>query len=84
MLLPPLLCQALLDEVMEEFFFGDGSDWELAPPPCTLRPVVLDLLHALVQVQVRQLCPLGGRGLLGGQRWAPGKGWHLNCPVGVA
>lgn len=44
--------QALLDEVMEEFFFGDGTAWESAPPPAAVRPVLLDLLAALATVQV--------------------------------
>ncbi|GAB4814736.1 hypothetical protein N2152v2_001782 [Parachlorella kessleri] len=43
--------QAVLDQVMEEFFFGDGTDWESAPPPTGMRPVVLELLHTLVLVQ---------------------------------
>lgn len=44
---------------MEDFFFGDGTAWDSAPPPSGVRPVVLDLLHALVRVQV---CMAGGQG----------------------
>ena len=43
--------QAILDEVMDQLLFMDGTLWEAAPPPTGLRPVVLDLIHTLVAVQ---------------------------------
>jgi exocyst complex component 2 len=54
--------QAVLDGIMEEFFFGGvppaggpapaaSSEWELAPPPARVRPVALDLLCALAGAQ---------------------------------
>ncbi len=46
--------QAVLDEVMEQLLFTDGTLWEAAPPPTGLRPVALDLVHTLVAVQARQ------------------------------
>lgn len=46
-----VVVQAILDEVMEQLLFMDGTLWEAAPPPTGLRPVVLDLIHTLVAVQ---------------------------------
>lgn len=74
--LPCCWHQALLDEVMEEFFFGDGTAWEAAPPPAGLRPVVLDLLHALVTVQARGQ----PSGLGGGVAWRGGWRWRVLVP----
>ncbi len=44
--------QAVLDEAMEQLLFVDGTSWEVAPPPISLRPAMLELVHALVAIQV--------------------------------
>lgn len=54
--------QALLDEAMEQVLFSDGTAWEVARPPTGLRPAALELLHALVAVQVRVRGRRDGRG----------------------
>ena len=46
--------QAILDEVMEQLLFTDGTLWEAAPPPTGLRPVAFELVHTLIAVQARQ------------------------------
>ena len=46
--------QAILDDVMEQLLFMDGTLWEAAPPPTGLRPVALELVHTLVAVQARR------------------------------
>lgn len=48
--------QAVLDEVMEQLLFSGGTAWEAAPLPLGLRPVVMELVHALVATQARLCC----------------------------
>ena len=47
---------------MEALLFADGTCWEAAPPPRGPRPTALELLHALVGIQV------------GGYKWV-GERW---------
>jgi Exocyst complex component Sec5 len=45
---------ASIDDALEEYFFGDGTLWESALPPGGLRDAALELVHALVAVEVTQ------------------------------
>ena len=38
----------LLNDVLEEFFFDDGSFWEAAPLPSGVRDVAYELINTMV------------------------------------
>ena len=38
----------LLNMVLEEFFFDDGSFWEAAPLPNSVRDVTFELINTMV------------------------------------
>ena len=38
----------LLNDVLEEFFFDDGSFWEAAPLPSGVRDVTYELINTMV------------------------------------
>lgn len=43
----------LLNDVLEEFFFDDGSFWEAAPLPRGPRDVTFELINTMVKPQMR-------------------------------
>ena len=45
----------LLNDVLEEFFFDDGSFWEAAPLPCGPRDVTFELINTMVRPKRHQL-----------------------------
>lgn len=52
----------LLNDVLEEFFFDDGSFWEAAPLPSGVRDVTYELINTMVTLL--RLHPLQLRPLL--------------------
>ena len=46
----------LLNDVLEEFFFDDGSFWEAAPLPSTVRDIIYELINTMVSLAI---CHLG-------------------------
>lgn len=48
---------AVINEMLEEYFTGDGTPWVAAPVPTSLRDVAFDLVNILVRL-LRPLLPL--------------------------